>query len=164
MWRLHNGHWASAEEIQNSWAVCPLTLCQTSSEFAELAPHWPLSESWHESQYQSEKYLLSHELLVKWHPIAVAVARLHSFLSFGNFPKFCYIEPKPPITLWSYKDPPIRDIAYCFIENNILPHHITYLVHSCWIDALLWIAILPSWVDKWGKPGEILYRFVPVSI
>ena len=75
-----------------------------------------------------------------------------------------YIEPKPPITLWSYKDTPIRDIAYCFIEDNILPHHITYLVHSCWIDALLWIAILPSWVDKWGKPGEILYRFVPVSI
>ena len=39
-----NGHWASAEESQNSWAVCPctvclLTFCKTSFEFAELAPH-----------------------------------------------------------------------------------------------------------------------------
>ena len=43
--RLDNGHWASAEESQNSWAVCPctvclVTFCETSFEFAELAPHW----------------------------------------------------------------------------------------------------------------------------
>ena len=41
-----NGHWGSAEESQNSWAVCPCTVClldflETSFEFAELAPHWP---------------------------------------------------------------------------------------------------------------------------
>ena len=40
-----NGHSASAEESQNSWAVCPctvclLTFCEPSFEFAELAPHW----------------------------------------------------------------------------------------------------------------------------
>ena len=41
---LHNGHWASAEDSQNSCANCPCTVClhdflETSFELAELAPH-----------------------------------------------------------------------------------------------------------------------------
>ena len=132
------GHMTGQPFNSVNWLVKP----RSSKSFQYLSSpyHWPPSELWHESQYRAEKYFLSHELLVKWHPIAVAVARLHSFLSFGNFPKFCYIEPSHQL-LYGHIKTPIRDIAYCFIENNIWPHHITYLVHCCWIDTLLWIAI-----------------------
>ena len=42
---LHNGHWASAEESQNSCADCPCTVClhdflETSFELAELTSHF----------------------------------------------------------------------------------------------------------------------------
>ena len=36
-------HRASAEESQHSWAVCLLTFCETSFEFAELVPHLNMS-------------------------------------------------------------------------------------------------------------------------